>query len=89
MCKIPTASTVNTAWIVQFLRMAPSSSYRAEFKKKSEKISLLHQRRSYNSISDPNANVVILDSASQDSAVFHCMTCVCVTIRFVVADAML
>jgi len=34
-------------------------------------LSLLYQRRFYNSISDPNANV-ILDSASQDSAVFHC-----------------
>ena len=37
LCKIPTSSTVNTTWFVQFVRMAPSSSYRAEFKKKSEK----------------------------------------------------
>ena len=35
--KYYTSSTVNTAWFVQFVRMAPSSSYRAEFKKKSEK----------------------------------------------------
>ena len=43
-------------------------------KKNLKNLSLLHQRRSYNSISDPNANVVILDSTSQDGAVFHCIT---------------
>ena len=56
------------------MRMAPSSSYRAKFKTNLKNLSLLHQRRSYNSISDPNANVVSLDSTSDDSAVFHCMT---------------
>jgi len=45
-------------------------------KKNLKNLSILHQRRSYNSVSDPNANVVILDSTSQDSAVFHCMICV-------------
>ena len=81
---ISTSSTVNTTWFVQFVRMAPSSSYRAEFKKNLKKItvSLLHQRRSYNRISDLNANVVILDSTSQDSAVSHCMTCVWVLAVF-------
>ena len=46
--------------------------------KKSKKIKSTTPKRSYNSrpISDPNANVVILDSTSQDSAVFHCVTCV-------------
>ena len=66
--------------------MAPSNSYRAEFLKNLKKLSLLHQRRSYNSISNPNANIVILDSASQDSAVFHCMTCVWVLTVFLWND---
>jgi len=52
-------------------------------------LSLLHQRRSYNSISDPNANVVILDSTSQDSAVFHCTTCVWVLAVFLWNDVSL
>ena len=50
LCEISTSSTVNTTWFVQFVRMAPSSSYRAEFKKNLKKLSQLHQRRSYTSI---------------------------------------
>jgi len=65
-----------------FVGMAPSSSYPAQFKKKLKNLSLLHQRRSYNNISNPSANVVILDSANQDCAVFHCMTCVWVPAVF-------
>ena len=35
LCEIPTSSTVNTTWFVglQFVRMAPSGSYRADVKK--------------------------------------------------------
>jgi len=71
---------------LQFVRMTPSSSYRAEFLKNLKNLSLLHQRQSYNSISGPNANVVILDLTSQESAVFHCVTCVWVLAVFLWND---
>jgi len=38
LCKIPTSSTVNTAWFVQFVRMAPSSMLPSRIQKKTWKI---------------------------------------------------
>jgi len=37
LCKIPTSSTVNTTWFVQFVRMAPSKELTSWIQKKSEK----------------------------------------------------
>jgi len=68
--------SANTAWFVQFVRMAPSSSYRAELKK-SEKFKSTTPKTIFGvvdpnrSISDPNANVVILDSTSQEFCILY------------------